>query len=177
LAARSAATNIAVGLSYCGIGEYRLAVECHQTIIGKLTRENLRWRFGWAGVPAVLSRAYSRRDALAELGEFAEGIGHGEDAIRIAESGEHPFSLARPRSVLAGGICAAYRGAVARAGELGLRRCGRRRGSDRAGLLRDGGRPVDARAELGRAAEMFRAMQMPQWLAGAESLRCWLLPA
>jgi len=24
---------------------------------------------------------------------------------------------------------------------------------------------------------MFRAMQMPQWLAGAESLRCWLLPA
>ena len=33
-------------------------------------------------------------EALAELGEFAEGIAYGEEAIRIAEAVDHPFSRA-----------------------------------------------------------------------------------
>ena len=31
--------------------------------------------------------------ALAERGEFDEGIAHGQEAIRLAEVADHPFSL------------------------------------------------------------------------------------
>ncbi len=289
-------THVAVGLSYYGIGEYHRAVECFRRIIGKLHGDDLRERFGWAGVSAVLSRAYLA-GTLAELGEFAEGVGHGEDAIRIAESADHPFSLGQALVNLGGlhvrrgdldqaiqvlehcmEICriadvpalfastasslgyayalagrldeglrllergvaeagarkitareslwmswladacllagdvgrgsaladqavalaashgsrgnhafalrvraeaahragrpaeALYRDAVERAAELGMRPLEAQARVGLAGVLGDVGRPAEARAELDRAAEMFRAMQMPRWLARAESL-------
>jgi tetratricopeptide (TPR) repeat protein len=40
----------------------------------------------------VVSRAFLAR-ALAELGAFDEGRGHGEEAVRLAEALDHPFSL------------------------------------------------------------------------------------
>jgi tetratricopeptide (TPR) repeat protein len=43
-------------------------------------------------VPAVISRAYLV-GCLTELGEFAEGASLADEAIRLAEVAEHPFSL------------------------------------------------------------------------------------
>jgi len=43
-------------------------------------------------LPSVISRAWSVR-CLAELGEFAEAIVPAEEAVRMAEAVDHPFSL------------------------------------------------------------------------------------
>jgi hypothetical protein len=52
----------------------------------------LRERFGTAPVQSVHCRAMLAI-CLAELGAFAEGWAHGEDALRLAEAVEHPYSL------------------------------------------------------------------------------------
>ena len=58
-----------------------------------LQGDAIRDRSGLVQFPAVLSRVFLAR-ALAERGAFDEGEGHGDDAIRIAETLDHPFSLA-----------------------------------------------------------------------------------
>src|SRR5439155_4366605 len=50
-------------------------------------------RFGLPGFPAVLSRSWLAW-SLAEVGELGEGLTHGEDAVRLAESVDHAFSEA-----------------------------------------------------------------------------------
>jgi tetratricopeptide (TPR) repeat protein len=57
-----------------------------------LQADHARRRFGWAGVPAIISRAYLI-GCLSELGEFAEGAKLADEVIRLAEAAEHPFSL------------------------------------------------------------------------------------
>jgi tetratricopeptide (TPR) repeat protein len=57
-----------------------------------LQGDDIRDRFGLVQSPAVLSRGFLAR-ALAERGVFDEGQAHGQDAIRIAEALDHPFSL------------------------------------------------------------------------------------
>ena len=59
-----------------------------ESLAGDLLHE----RFGMTGLPAVLSRAWLAR-CLAELGAFAEGSAHAEEAVRIAEAVDHPNSL------------------------------------------------------------------------------------
>src|SRR5262245_50954453 len=54
---------------------------------GELSREY----FGLTSLASVTSRAHLS-EALEELGAFAEGITSGEEAIRIAEAVDHPFS-------------------------------------------------------------------------------------
>jgi tetratricopeptide (TPR) repeat protein len=49
-------------------------------------------RCGLPGFPAVMARGFLAR-ALAELGEFDEGLAHGREALRIAESIDHAYSL------------------------------------------------------------------------------------
>ena len=44
------------------------------------------------GLPAVMSRTWLV-GCLADLGEFDEGTARGDEAIRLAEAAEHPFSL------------------------------------------------------------------------------------
>ena len=46
------------------------------------------------GLPAVLSRSWSAM-CFAELGEFNEAIAFGEEAVRLADAVDHPFSLIR----------------------------------------------------------------------------------
>ena len=62
--------------------------ELMQSLSGQLTRE----RFGLVTSPAVWSRAHLAR-ALAERGLFDEGEAHGQEAIRIADALDHPFSV------------------------------------------------------------------------------------
>ena len=58
-----------------------------------LTGELRYARFGRVSLPAVSSRGYVAW-CLAELGSFAEGHSLAEDAVRLAEAVEQPFSIA-----------------------------------------------------------------------------------
>jgi class 3 adenylate cyclase/tetratricopeptide (TPR) repeat protein len=69
-------------------GTERVCRKLMQSLHGQQTRE----RFGLLTFPAVYSRVLLAR-ALAERGVFDEGDAHGQEAIRIAEALDHPFSV------------------------------------------------------------------------------------
>ncbi len=73
-------------------GDYRATELGCRRLMQFLQGDRTRERFGLAAFPAVLSRAYLAR-TLAERGVFDEGDSHGQEAIRIAEALDHPFSL------------------------------------------------------------------------------------
>ena len=84
--------SLRLGQAYLVLGDYRRARECFQRNIESLQGDLIGQRFGEAGLPSVLSRLWLVQ-ALAEQGEFAEGIIRGEEGVRIAETLDHPFSL------------------------------------------------------------------------------------
>ncbi len=86
-------SNFALGQAYHALGDYRQAMSFARRNVARLEGDLMRERFGLHGLPAVLSRTWLVW-SLAELGEFTEGIACGEDALRIAEALDHPFSLA-----------------------------------------------------------------------------------
>ena len=51
------------------------------------------------GLPAVMSRTWLV-SCLADLGEFDEGTARGDEAIRLAEAADHPFSLTQAHYAL-----------------------------------------------------------------------------
>jgi class 3 adenylate cyclase/tetratricopeptide (TPR) repeat protein len=69
-------------------GTEHICRELMQSLHDRRTREG----FGLATFPAVYSRAVLAR-VLAERGVFDEGDTHGQEAIRIAEVLDHPFSV------------------------------------------------------------------------------------
>ena len=73
-------------------GDYRETGRLCRTLIDSLSGDLSRNRFGLVAYPAVVARAFLAR-VLAELGEFEEGREHGREAVRLAESLDHPFSL------------------------------------------------------------------------------------
>jgi class 3 adenylate cyclase/tetratricopeptide (TPR) repeat protein len=73
-------------------GDYCRAEDHGRRLMQSLQGDRLRERFGLAIFPAVFSRAYLAR-IFAEWGVFHEGGAHGQEAIRIAEALDHPFSL------------------------------------------------------------------------------------
>ncbi len=74
-------------------GDYRGTEHVCRKLMQLLHGQPTRERFGLVTVPAVWFRAQLAR-ALAERGVFDEGEAHGEEAIRIAEALDHPFSVA-----------------------------------------------------------------------------------
>jgi class 3 adenylate cyclase/tetratricopeptide (TPR) repeat protein len=82
-----------LAMACLGTGNYRgaedLLVQVLRLLAGDLSRE----RFGLAGFPTVMARGYLTW-AFADQGKFNEGIAHGQESIRLAESLDHPFSLA-----------------------------------------------------------------------------------
>jgi tetratricopeptide (TPR) repeat protein len=88
------AANCFLGEVYLlALSDYRQAAEVFRRNVEALHGVLLRERFGTASIPSVHSRAFLAW-CLAELGAFAEGRAHGEDALRLAEAVEHPYSLA-----------------------------------------------------------------------------------
>jgi tetratricopeptide (TPR) repeat protein len=87
------AANTYLGEVYWVLGDNRRAVEVFRKQVELLHGAPLRERFGTAPVQSVHCRAHLAF-CLAELGAFAEGRAHGEDALRLAEVVEHPYSLA-----------------------------------------------------------------------------------
>jgi len=84
--------NLRLGQAYLSLGDYPRAKECFQRNIEFLEGDLIRERFGEPFVPSVFSRVWLVY-VLVKRGEFAEGIAGGEEAVRIAETVNHPFSL------------------------------------------------------------------------------------
>jgi tetratricopeptide (TPR) repeat protein len=81
------------GHTYYVLGDYARALDCFSNNVSVLVGER-RWeRFGMAGFPAVFSHNHMAL-CLMELGSFAEGRAHAEEAIRLAEAVNQPYSLA-----------------------------------------------------------------------------------
>jgi class 3 adenylate cyclase/tetratricopeptide (TPR) repeat protein len=81
-----------VGTAYRDLGDYRRAVDHFRRNVAILPGELTRERFGMTGLPSVMSQTMLV-SCLADLGAFEEGTARGEEAVRMAEAGDHPFSL------------------------------------------------------------------------------------
>ena len=84
--------NYRLGQAYLALGDYRGVMDFLGHNVSSLTGHLIQERFGMPGIASVVSRSYLVW-CLAELGAFVEGIARGEEAIRIAEAADHPFSL------------------------------------------------------------------------------------
>ena len=82
-----------LGVAYYVAGDFRQALHVLRRVIALLTGEWCATRFGTPVPPAVVSRGYVA-GSLAALGDFAEGRGVAEEAVRLAEAVDHPYSLA-----------------------------------------------------------------------------------
>jgi class 3 adenylate cyclase/tetratricopeptide (TPR) repeat protein len=85
--------NTYLGQTYHALGEYRRAAGFLTGNIDSLDGERMLQAYGFAQLPSVHSRTCLVW-CLAELGEFEDGVRIGREAIRIAESVDHPFTLA-----------------------------------------------------------------------------------
>jgi class 3 adenylate cyclase/tetratricopeptide (TPR) repeat protein len=81
-----------LGATYHAMGDYHRAVDCFRKNAASLTGDLIRERFGMTGFPAVMSRTWLVF-CLAELGAFAEGAARGDEAVRMTEALDHPFSV------------------------------------------------------------------------------------
>ncbi len=78
--------------SYHGVDDYDRAFNHFRKNVESLSGNQLYDRFGLAFLPSVGAR-YQLVLLLAERGEFAEAAVQGDEAIRIAEIANHPFTL------------------------------------------------------------------------------------
>jgi len=85
------ATNI-LGQAYYYLGNYPRAVEALGRNLVALDSPVVRERFGAAGLPFATSRT-SLALALAERGEFVEAVQRCTEAIHVAETVGHPYSV------------------------------------------------------------------------------------
>jgi class 3 adenylate cyclase/tetratricopeptide (TPR) repeat protein len=73
-------------------GDHRGTERRCRAVMDALPGDLCRERLGLVAYPAVMARAYLAR-ALAELGVFDQGRDHGQEAVRLGETLDHPFSL------------------------------------------------------------------------------------
>jgi tetratricopeptide (TPR) repeat protein len=86
----NAQNNLSV--AYLAAGDYRQVLDVAPQMIAVLTEDRLAERFGLPICPGLIGRGYVAM-CLAELGDFAEGAGRGEEAVRLAEAVAQPNSL------------------------------------------------------------------------------------
>jgi tetratricopeptide (TPR) repeat protein len=86
--------NFRLGQVYHQIGKYRAAMNFLNRNVenAELLQGELAHKLGLPYSPSVFSRAYLV-SCLAERGEFPEGLSCGEEAVRIAEALDQPFSV------------------------------------------------------------------------------------
>jgi len=102
--ARQVMAHYLLGEAYYALGDYQQAADFMRRNVESLAGGRLRERFsrlGFAGLPSVFSRAYLVR-CSAELGEFAEGITHGEEAVQIAAAVEQSVDLTEAYAAMGG---------------------------------------------------------------------------
>ena len=83
--------NLGVACLYAG--DYRRADNLLRRVLSWLEGDLGRERFGQAGFPGVVARCYLTWGG-ADQGAFDEGIVHGLEGLRLAESVDHPFGVA-----------------------------------------------------------------------------------
>jgi class 3 adenylate cyclase/tetratricopeptide (TPR) repeat protein len=81
-----------VGQACFILGNYRRTEAILRTSLDALRGDRSRMLFGLAGFPSVLSGSYLAW-ALAEQGDFVNGVRHGQDAVSIARAADHRYSL------------------------------------------------------------------------------------
>ncbi len=84
--------NNFLGVVRYGMGEFPAAIDLVRSNIALLQGDLVRERFGLPLLPSVYSRTVLAW-SLAELGSFPEGTEAGREAIRIAETVDHPYTL------------------------------------------------------------------------------------
>jgi tetratricopeptide (TPR) repeat protein len=72
------------------LGDYRHAKDLFGRYVATL-ESHVRTPMGQSDLPAVFPRTWWVW-CCAELGEFAAGMAHGEEAVRTAEAADHPYS-------------------------------------------------------------------------------------
>lgn len=82
-----------LGLAYVYACRFRESIALLDWNVDRLQGESNYERFGEPGLPAVFSRSYLMK-ALAEVGGFEDGLARGDEAVRLSESSELPFTLA-----------------------------------------------------------------------------------
>jgi tetratricopeptide (TPR) repeat protein len=87
------AARFYLGTTHAISGEYRLSKEPLFEITQLLAGDRRADRCGLPFYPSVLARSWLVW-SMGELGEFEEGIAIGEEAMRLAEALNHPYSLA-----------------------------------------------------------------------------------
>jgi predicted ATPase/class 3 adenylate cyclase len=99
LAAASGEVGVRLGVTvymsgaYYSLGDYRRAMDGYRQNMTFLQGELVRERFGLPVFPAVNFWGWLAWN-LTEVGAFTEAIAWGEDGVRIAETVDHPVSLA-----------------------------------------------------------------------------------
>lgn len=85
------AASLFLGLACFSTLDYRQAEEHFLGVLRMLGDELSLEKFFLAGFPGVSARAFLTR-IYADRGEFERGIVHGEQAIRLADAVDHPYS-------------------------------------------------------------------------------------
>jgi class 3 adenylate cyclase len=82
-----------IGFGHHVAGDYQRGIRELRRVIEDLDASGRRQdRCGLAGFPAIFARCFLAW-ALAEIGEFDEGLAQGHEALRFAESMDHPLSI------------------------------------------------------------------------------------
>jgi class 3 adenylate cyclase/tetratricopeptide (TPR) repeat protein len=84
--------SFGLGQVYHALGEYRRAVPFLSQAVAFSSGDRIRERGGAAGFPAVFTRTWLAL-VLAECGEMRAAQGHADDAVKVAEALDHPWSL------------------------------------------------------------------------------------
>lgn len=96
-------TDCYLGQAFYLLGSYRQAMEHLEMGVESLEGGVLHESFGLPSRPSVFSRTWLAW-CHAERGEFADGIVRAEEAVRIAEAANHPYSVG-VASYGVGGLC------------------------------------------------------------------------
>jgi class 3 adenylate cyclase/tetratricopeptide (TPR) repeat protein len=88
--------NLHLGLICNALGDYPRADALLRETVLSLAGDLSQERFGLPAFPAVTARSFLAR-LLGQRGEFREGIALGHEAVRIAESFDHPYSVIQAR--------------------------------------------------------------------------------
>jgi tetratricopeptide (TPR) repeat protein len=81
-----------LGLACFAAGDYGPAEELLRKAVQSLEGDLSRERCGLAGFPSVMARSYLGL-AVANRGDFNEGMAHAQEGVRLAENLDHPYSL------------------------------------------------------------------------------------
>jgi tetratricopeptide (TPR) repeat protein len=82
-----------LGIAYNHVGDIQQALDVSRRVVALLTGERRSAHFGQINLPAVSSRFHVAW-CLAELGGFTEGRELSEEAVRLAEAIEKPYTIA-----------------------------------------------------------------------------------